>query len=137
MLVLSVPVLTRSPSRLQFLIAIATRLPFWPGRADLKRRVTLFSLDWPSEYQQSFRNLLRPSGAHMNMSILSRKHPHNEGMCICKLISTHQMCTGQHCWSGITSNVIFVGGVNFFYSSVAEGQFSHPVHASPYACGQT
>lgn len=38
---------------------------------------------------------------------------------------------------GITSNVIFVGGVDFFYSSVAEGQFSHPVHASPHACGQT
>lgn len=37
----------------------------------------------------------------------------------------------------ITSNVIFVGGVDFFYSSVAEGQFSHPVHASPHACGQT
>lgn len=40
------------------------------------------------------------------------------------------------CW-GITSDVIFVGGVDFFYSSVAEGQFSHPVHASPHACGQT
>lgn len=38
MLVLSVPVLTRSPSRLQFLLAIATRLPFWLGPADLKRR---------------------------------------------------------------------------------------------------
>lgn len=40
------------------------------------------------------------------------------------------------CW-GITSDVIFVGGVDFFYSSVAEGQFSHPVHASPHARGQT
>lgn len=38
---------------------------------------------------------------------------------------------------GFTSDVIFVGGVDFFYSSVAEGQFSHPVHASPHACGQT
>lgn len=38
---------------------------------------------------------------------------------------------------GITSDVIFVGGVDFFYSTVAEGQFSHPVHASPHACGQT
>lgn len=50
MLVLSVPVLTRSPSRLQFLLAIATRLPFWLGPADLKRRVTLFGLDQVSEY---------------------------------------------------------------------------------------
>lgn len=43
----------------------------------------------------------------------------------------------QRCSLGITSNVIFVGGVDFFYSSVAEGQFSHPVHTSPHACGQT
>lgn len=38
---------------------------------------------------------------------------------------------------GITSDVVFVGGVDFFYSSVAEGQLSHPVHASPHARGQT
>lgn len=38
---------------------------------------------------------------------------------------------------GITSDVIFVGGVDFFYSSVAEGQLSHPVHASSHARGQT
>lgn len=38
---------------------------------------------------------------------------------------------------GITSDVIFIGGVNFFYSSVAEGQLSHPVHTSSYAGGQT
>lgn len=63
------------------------------------------------------------------------KRPHNEG--ICKLIPTWQICREQHCLLGITSNVIFVGGVDFFYSSVAEGQFSHPVHASPHACGQT
>lgn len=37
---------------------------------------------------------------------------------------------------GITSDVIFVGGVDFFYSSVPEGQFSHPVHSSPHARGQ-
>lgn len=37
---------------------------------------------------------------------------------------------------GITSDVVFVGGVNFFYSSVAEGQFSHPVHSSPHTSGQ-
>lgn len=47
------------------------------------------------------------------------------------------ICTELCCLSGITSNIIFVGGVDFFYSSVAEGQFSHPVHASPHACGQT
>lgn len=41
------------------------------------------------------------------------------------------------CVLGITSDVIFVGGVDFFYSSVAEGQLSHPVHTSPHACGQT
>lgn len=40
------------------------------------------------------------------------------------------------CW-GITSDVIFVGGVDFFYSSVAEGQLSHPVHAPPHTRGQT
>lgn len=45
MSVLSVPVLTMSLSRLQFLFAIATRLPFWPGPADLKGRVTMFGLD--------------------------------------------------------------------------------------------
>lgn len=56
---------------------------------------------------------------------------------MCKVISTQKISTGQLCLPGITSNVIFVGGVNFFYSSVAEGQLSHPVHASPYACGQT
>lgn len=48
MSVLSVPVLTMSLSKLQFLFAIATRLPFWPGPADLKGRVTMFGLDWPS-----------------------------------------------------------------------------------------
>lgn len=37
---------------------------------------------------------------------------------------------------GITSDVIFIGGVNFFYSSVAEGELSHPVHTSSYASGQ-
>lgn len=37
---------------------------------------------------------------------------------------------------GITSDVIFVGGVDFFYSPVAEGQLSHPVHTSPHARGQ-
>lgn len=37
---------------------------------------------------------------------------------------------------GITSDVIFIGGVNFFYSSVAEGKLSHPVHTSSYAGGQ-
>lgn len=37
---------------------------------------------------------------------------------------------------GITSDVVFVGGVDFFYSSVPEGQFSHPVHSSPDARGQ-
>lgn len=67
----------------------------------------------------------------------SHKHPHNEGMYICKLISPRQICKEQRCLLGITSNVIFVGGVDFFYSSVAEGQFSHPVHASPHASGQT
>lgn len=56
----------------------------------------------------------------------------NEGAFICKLISTRWICL-----LGITSDVIFVGGVDFFYSSVAESQFSHPVHASPHACGQT
>lgn len=53
------------------------------------------------------------------------------------LFFTKQICTEQHCLLGITSDVIFVGGVDFFYSSVAEGQFSHPVHASSHACGQT
>lgn len=37
---------------------------------------------------------------------------------------------------GNTSDVIFVGGVDFFYSPVAEGQLSHPIHASPHARGQ-
>lgn len=72
-----------------------------------------------------------------NMSVPSHKHAHNEGTYMCKVISTQKISTGQLCLPGITSNVIFVGGVNFFYSSVAEGQLSHPVHASPYACGQT
>lgn len=62
MLVLSVPVLTRSPSGLQFLLAIATRLPSWLGPADLKRRGTLFGLEWPSEYHWNFQNLPWPSG---------------------------------------------------------------------------
>lgn len=57
MLVLSVPVLTRSPSRLQFLLAIATRLPFWPGPADLKHRVNIVWVGLnPSKYQ---RNVLK------------------------------------------------------------------------------
>lgn len=68
---------------------------------------------------------------HMNTNRHSHRCPHNEG--ICKRISMWQ----QRCLLGITSNVIFVGGVDLFYSSVAEGQFSHPVHASPHACGQT
>lgn len=38
---------------------------------------------------------------------------------------------------GITSDVIFIGGVNFFYSSVAERKLSHPVHASSYTGCQT
>lgn len=46
------------------------------------------------------------------------------------------MCTEQRHLLGITSYVIFVGGVDFFYSSVAEGKLSHPVHASPHARGQ-
>lgn len=37
---------------------------------------------------------------------------------------------------GLTSDVIFVGGVDLFYSPVAEGQFPHPVHAAPHARGQ-
>lgn len=63
MLMLSVPVLTRSPSRLQFLLAIATRLPFWLGPADLKHGVTLFGLDQHSEYLWNFQILRWPSGA--------------------------------------------------------------------------
>lgn len=74
MLVLSVPVLTRSPSRLQFLLAIATRLPFWLGPADLKRRVTLFRLDQPSEYHWNFQNLLWPSG--VACVLLEHTHEH-------------------------------------------------------------
>lgn len=56
MLVLSVPVLTRSPSRLQFLLAIATRLPFWPGPADLKTQGK-HCLAWirPSNTTQIFK----------------------------------------------------------------------------------
>ena len=40
---------------LQFLLAIATRLPFWLGPADLKRRQTLFGLDQISKYLQNLR----------------------------------------------------------------------------------
>lgn len=40
-------------------------------------------------------------------------------------------------YCGITSDVVFVGGVNLFYSSVAEGQLSHPVHSSSHAGCQT
>lgn len=65
----------------------------------------------------------------------SHRCPHDEG--ICERISTRQVCAEQRRLLGITSDVIFVGGVDFFYSSVAEGQLSHPVHASPHACGQT
>lgn len=36
----------------------------------------------------------------------------------------------------LTSDVIFVGGVDLFYPPVAEGQFPHPVHAAPHARGQ-
>lgn len=36
----------------------------------------------------------------------------------------------------LASNVVFVGVVYFFYSSVAEGQFPHPVHPSAHAGGQ-
>lgn len=71
MLVLSVPVLTRSPSRLQFLLAIATRLPFWLGPADLKRRATLFGLDKPSKYHWNFQNISWPSGV---ACVLFRTH---------------------------------------------------------------
>lgn len=74
MLVLLVPVLTRSPSRLQFLLAIATRLPFWQGPADLKHRVTMFGLDQPSEYHWNFQNLTPP-----NIRRHSHKRPHKEG----------------------------------------------------------
>lgn len=145
MLVLSVPVLTRSPSRLQFLLAIATRLPFWLGPADLKCRVTLFGLDQPSEYHWNFQNVPWPSGAacvllehtRERAQTLTTKRPHNGSTYMANLFFTKQICTEQHCLLGITSDVIFVGGVDFFYSSVAEGQFSHPVHASSHACGQT
>lgn len=43
----------------------------------------------------------------------------------------------EHFYCGITSDVVFVGGVNFFYSSVAEGQLSHPVHSSSHTGCQT
>lgn len=43
----------------------------------------------------------------------------------------------EHFYCGITSDVVFVGGINFFYSSVAEGQLSHPVHSSSHAGRQT
>lgn len=33
----------------------------------------------------------------------------------------------------LASNIVFVGVVYFFYSSVAEGQFPHPVHSSAHA----
>lgn len=133
MSVLSMPVLTMSLSRLQFLLAIATRLPFWPGPADLKCRVTLFGLDQPSEskifkiYPDQVAWHVCLQNTHVNT------HPHNEGIWTC--ISTEQMCTEQRHLLGITSYVIFIGGVDFFYSSVAEGKLSHPVHASPHARG--
>lgn len=94
---LSVPVLTRSPSRLQFLLAIATRLPSWPGPGDL----------------QVFGNIV----------------------CLGPLGKSTQLVR-EGWWWGNTSDVIFVSGVDFFHSSVAEGQLSHPVHASAHTCGQ-
>lgn len=90
MLVLSVPVLTRSPSRLQFLLAIATRLPFWQGPADLKCRVTLFGLGQHSEYQWNFQNSPWPSSVEC---VHLQQYPHNESTYTCKCISTWQLCT--------------------------------------------
>ncbi len=97
------------------------------------------------EYHWNFQNLPWPSvvayvcfqNTHGNTRRHSHKRPHNESTHVCKLISTQQVCAEQRCLLGITSDVIFVGGVDFFYSSVAEGQFSHPVHTSSHACGQT
>lgn len=34
----------------------------------------------------------------------------------------------------LASDIIFVGIIYFFYSSVAESQFSHPVHSSAHPC---
>lgn len=79
MSVLSMPVLTMSLSRLQFLLAIATRLPFWPGPADLKCRVTLFGLDQPSE-SKIFK--IYPDQVVWHVC-LQNTHPHNEGIWTC------------------------------------------------------
>lgn len=46
------------------------------------------------------------------------------------------MCTERDSLLGITSDIIFVGGVDFFYSPVAESQLSHPVHTSPHTRGE-
>lgn len=146
MLVLSVPVLTRSPSRLQFLLAIATRLPFWPGPEDLKRRETLFGLERPLQIPLKFSKCTQTKWCGMSAFVNtqvnthrhSRRRPHNEGhVHLQTRFYFQQISAGQRCLLGITSDVIFVGGVDFFYSSVAEGQLSHPIHASPHTCGQT
>lgn len=106
MSVLSVPVLTMSLSRLQFLLAIATRLPFWPGPADLRTQRGKHCLGWSRRKTSTFTQTESAGRGSVGGG------------------------------RGLTSDVIFVGGVDLFYSPVAEGQFPHPVHAAPHARGQ-
>lgn len=78
---------------------------------------------------------------HRDEHAQTQKRPQNEGIRKTYFYRTdysEKCCLVRGVGGAVfTSDVIFVGGVDFFYSSVAEGQFSHPVHASPHACGQT
>lgn len=85
MSVLSVPVLTMSPSGLQFLLAIATRLPFWLGPADLKRRGNIVcvgrALGIPLKFSKCILTKwrgVRTHRTHTGTRAVAR--PHNEGM---------------------------------------------------------
>lgn len=103
-------------------------------RSPENQQKVLFELARFCKQLQKFQNLApaqvvglveKPQSVFVDTHFHSPFSPSNPAICL------------EHFYCGITSDVVFVGGVNFFYSSVTEGQLSHPVHSSSHTGRQT